>query len=350
MIPKLNRTLLAIPLSCCVLLAAPSYADTVVLNAIDDFALVDGDASFYADTAYGALAIDASVVENRDVFARAETTFADASGQYNIKIMGLAELDGESEYQLLLNGKVIGKATNPSVLIDYTPIAHRVLGVGLVPGDILAVQAKAASNDLIPEGDGFAFARGRWTELRLTPVQEIDFQGDKVALSGHLSAKSTTIEADKTVTIEYAVINENEGGAVATGVGVLVEVPDSFGLPPLGNCTQTDNPTGNKILLSCPLQEVPPGQSANGQIAFIPQEINDSISIFATAFANETDADGSDNRAALAVSVVAELPTIDEPEPDTQADAADATSQVGLLSVGSSIALFLMLVVRRRQR
>jgi len=337
MIPKLNRTLLAIPLSCCVLLAAPSYADTVVLNAIDDFALVDGDASFYADTAYGALAIDASVVENRDVFARAETTFADASGQYNIKIMGLAELDGESEYQLLLNGKVIGKATNPSVLIDYTPIAHRVLGVGLVPGDILAVQAKAASNDLIPEGDGFA-------------VQEIDFQGDKVALSGHLSAKSTTIEADKTVTIEYAVINENEGGAVATGVGVLVEVPDSFGLPPLGNCTQTDNPTGNKILLSCPLQEVPPGQSANGQIAFIPQEINDSISIFATAFANETDADGSDNRAALAVSVVAELPTIDEPEPDTQADAADATSQVGLLSVGSSIALFLMLVVRRRQR
>jgi len=196
--------------------ALPCAADTYVLHAIDDFPIQDaGAVPYYPETERGALAINAAKPAYRNQFARAETTFTGDSGRYDLNLLGLAELDGEAQYRVSINESLVGEAQNPAVSIDYTPIAHKFNAIDLITGDVIGVESLANSNNTIPEGDGYAFARGRWTELRLTPDGEFDVQPDKISLLTNIAALDTTVAVGDEVLVDYAVINDSNAGSTA---------------------------------------------------------------------------------------------------------------------------------------
>ncbi len=140
--------------------------------ATDDFPTINsGAVTYYKDTARTSLAIDASILANRDKFARAVRSFDGVAGTYAVRITTLVEEDGESTYRLLVNGSVAATYQNPGIgagsPLDLTPTNHLWSGITLQPGDQIAVESNTHTNGLIPENGGTAWARGRWQSLEL---------------------------------------------------------------------------------------------------------------------------------------------------------------------------------------
>lgn len=138
-----------------------------VLNAISDFKVTesDGFAPGYKDQARRAMAINAAVHRNR--YAAAETKFKGTAGTYDLVLTTLTETDGESSYRVLVAGKKLGEVKNPEAKHDYEAKTHRFKSIGLKQGDTIRVEFNSHSNGKIPEGDGFAFSRGRWRSVTL---------------------------------------------------------------------------------------------------------------------------------------------------------------------------------------
>lgn len=142
-------------------------------DARTDFPSLDsGDVPYYKDNNNGALAIDATIVENRNRFARASRTFDGVSGIYDATITTLTEEDGEGTYRLLVNGVIVGTYLNTHIgagsELDMQPETHTWYGLTFNQGDTIAVESITHTNGEIPEGDGTAWARGRWSQLSLT--------------------------------------------------------------------------------------------------------------------------------------------------------------------------------------
>jgi hypothetical protein len=160
-------------------------------SAIDDFEnIICGTVPYYKDEARKALAINAAIESYRGEFARAETTFFGNRNMYDVRLTTLAEFDGECTYRVLVNGRAAGAFINISVHEDddYKPVEAVFRNIKLSANDILAVESNSHSNGLIPEGDGTAWARGRWSQLELIPSGENntvvrDFPG-RIAWSG----------------------------------------------------------------------------------------------------------------------------------------------------------------------
>lgn len=140
-------------------------SDARVLSAIEDFSFaVSGDyVTGYEDTARKALAIDAA--KHQDRFAAAESRYDGPAGKFDLVLTTLTETDGESLYRVLIDGKQIGKVQNPASSRDYELVPHRFNNVELKSGDTIRVEFSSASNRKIPEGNGFAFSRGRWRSV-----------------------------------------------------------------------------------------------------------------------------------------------------------------------------------------
>lgn len=140
-----------------------------ILRATEDFE-VDAVSKipYYVHQQEGALAINAVRLDYRNVFARASAVFNWKKPQtFDLVLVTLAETDGESEYRVLLNGEAIGEFKNPETSDDYSEVTFRLPAVSLNPGDVISVESNAVTNGKIPEGDGTAFARGRWIGLVL---------------------------------------------------------------------------------------------------------------------------------------------------------------------------------------
>ncbi|MDQ8180620.1 hypothetical protein [Pelagicoccus sp. SDUM812005] len=138
-------------------------------HATEDFE-IDSSAAvpYYLHQQKGALAIDATKLEYRNKFARASKVFSRKKAQtVDLALVTLAETDGESEYRVLINDKLIGSFKNPETSEDYKEVTFTIPQVTLNPGDVVSVESNAVTNGKIPEGDGTAFARGRWIGLAL---------------------------------------------------------------------------------------------------------------------------------------------------------------------------------------
>jgi hypothetical protein len=136
----------------------------LILNALDfDTKEIPGFVSFYKDQARNALAVNAELYPNQ--WAATETIFTGASGRYDIIIVTLTEFDGEPTYRVRVQGKLIGDYQHPYTGIDFEEARAIWKGIELKKGDIVRIEANNVSNGLIPEGDHYAFARGRWTQL-----------------------------------------------------------------------------------------------------------------------------------------------------------------------------------------
>ncbi|TWT50633.1 hypothetical protein Pla22_33760 [Rubripirellula amarantea] len=143
----------------------------VSLNALKDFdeITVDGFAPAYRDPARKALAIDAS--KHQGVYAAATTRFPGDSGVYDVTLEALTELDGESTYRLVVDGNTVGTSQNPATEKDYQPHQHHFRSVELKKGSTIQIEFNSQSNGKVPEGDAFAFARGRWRHLSFEPTK-----------------------------------------------------------------------------------------------------------------------------------------------------------------------------------
>lgn len=144
-------------------------------DARSDFPVIDqGAIPYYKDEDNNALAIDARVKSYRNQFARASRSFEGPSGLYNVSITTLAEEDGESLYCLYVNDIIAGTFRNHHVgarsPLDMAPSKHTWFGVALQNGDTLSIESIPHSNGEIAEGDGSAWARGRWRTLEITTI------------------------------------------------------------------------------------------------------------------------------------------------------------------------------------
>jgi hypothetical protein len=137
----------------------------IELFSFYDFEISDkaGYVPGYKNDNTWSLAINAA--QYKDKFAAGETNFPGPSGTYDVVITTLTETDGECTYRLLVNGKQVGEFQNPETDEDYQLIRHRWSNVSLNLGDEILVAYNSHSNGKIPEGDGFAYARGRWRSL-----------------------------------------------------------------------------------------------------------------------------------------------------------------------------------------
>ncbi len=135
--------------------------------AIEDFTQieVDGFAPAYIDSKNECLAINAA--RYKDQYAAAELQYTGPPGEYDFRINTLAETDGESTYKLFINGSEAGSFTNPKTIKDYQKVFHVWENIVVNTGDILRVTFNSASNQQVPEGDGYAYSRGRWTSLMM---------------------------------------------------------------------------------------------------------------------------------------------------------------------------------------
>lgn len=94
-----------------------------------------------------------------------EKEFDGEDGKYKIRLTSLLETDGESFYAVFINDKKIKEFQNPETEKDYMPNNFYFDEVKIKKGDKIKITFKNHSNGKIPEGNGFAFARARWTEL-----------------------------------------------------------------------------------------------------------------------------------------------------------------------------------------
>ncbi|MEM0964946.1 MAG: DUF5060 domain-containing protein [Verrucomicrobiota bacterium] len=149
------------------------------ITATVDFPVTnEGEVNYYDDKRYDALGIRPNAVGFDDTkFARASHLFTGQSDEYHVTITTITEEDGESTYRLLINDQVVGTFRNPGAgesgySGDLRPHTYTWSEIAINEGDTVSVESNAHSNDLIPEengANGFAWARGRWRQLELTP-------------------------------------------------------------------------------------------------------------------------------------------------------------------------------------
>ncbi|WP_281986712.1 DUF7594 domain-containing protein [Aquimarina aggregata] len=138
---------------------------TVSMKSTSDFPTlsVSGFSPAYKDNARNAVAIDASKYKGK--FAAAEATFGGDTGKYDIKLTTLTEIDGESSYRVSIDGVRVGEFKNPTTATDYAESGTTFKGIEVKKGAKIRVEFNSHTNGNIPEGNGTAFSRGRWTAL-----------------------------------------------------------------------------------------------------------------------------------------------------------------------------------------
>lgn len=145
----------------------------IVLRATQDFsiAMADGVRASYPEPKRGTIAVDAAT--HPGIWGASQNRFKGPAGLYQLTLATLTENDGESSYRININQRPVGSISqNPRQPPDagMTRVTHTFSATWINPGDAIKVLASIHTNGLIPEGDGTAYSRGRWSELTLTPV------------------------------------------------------------------------------------------------------------------------------------------------------------------------------------
>lgn len=142
----------------------------ITLHAISDFKQVSqkNHVSFYVHKYKKALAINAG--KHKGKFAIAQATKTIAKGTYQVTITTLGEIDGESTYRLFVNDQQVAEQQNQPTEKDYQPQTLNFGTIKIPKKATIKIAFNSHTNGKIPEGNGTAFSRGRWTQLTLTPL------------------------------------------------------------------------------------------------------------------------------------------------------------------------------------
>lgn len=146
----------------------------------------------YKDKGRNAVAINAGVYKGK--FAAAQKEFTGVSGFYNITLTSLTEEDGESTYRIKVNGELVAEVQNPETDADMAEHKFDFEKVYIPTGAIVQIESNTHSNGKIPEGDAFAYSRGRWRSIAFQctegqcDVQDVDglivFEAERMELKG----------------------------------------------------------------------------------------------------------------------------------------------------------------------
>lgn len=146
--------------------------NTIELNAVTDFTPPESEhpVKSYIDTQRQSQAINAA--QFKDQSALVEHQFKHAPARYTLTLTTLLETDGESQYQISLLDKdgtstSLSSVTNPESEVDFVPHEHQWDDITLNKDVLISISFSAETNGKIPEGDGTAYSRGRWTKLTL---------------------------------------------------------------------------------------------------------------------------------------------------------------------------------------
>lgn len=277
--------------------ALPLAAETYEFGAASDFPVIDaGEVPYYRDTANGKrdwLAINAAKESYRDLFARAELPFDGAAGSYNVTITALGETDGEGEYRLWVDDTLIGSAFNESATEDYGDQPHTFYDVYIPAGATIAIESNAVTNGLIPEGDGTAFARGRW---RLLTISNDDSQPDSADLALAISSDTSALQDGDSLDVTLAVTNHSADTA-ATGLLVELTVPEHLSYNG-SDCSQSGS------LLTCDLGSLVAGGRDAMSLNFTAISTG-TASLQGVLSADQTDPEQANNSASLALPISA---------------------------------------------
>ncbi|MEM6959291.1 MAG: hypothetical protein AAF411_26115 [Myxococcota bacterium] len=142
------------------------------------------NANFPADVDYCTAGSD-TALNDLQQFARAALEASVEPWLYDITLETIAESDGESAYELWVDGERIGAFSNPVTaetpgLEDMEPFRFTFEAVPIFEGAQIEVRARAHSNLTLLEGaacrewdETYAWARGRWESLTFAP-RELD--------------------------------------------------------------------------------------------------------------------------------------------------------------------------------
>lgn len=313
-------------------LGAHAQAETLEYRAISDFADINaGEVPYYIHGGVSALAINAGQASYRNKFARATTAFNGTPGIYDVTISALGEIDGECEYQFLVNGVVVGSAQNARVDEDYGVQDHTFQDIQIPAGAEIAVESKAVSNGLVPEHDIFAFARGRWTTLTL----ESDDNAATIDLHVTASVSDNNPDVGETISIDVGVQNNH---ATNTATNPLLTITTSqLAIDPVSECTLNNGD------LSCALAEITPGQTRTLNLTGRSNTSGRST-VTASISADQPDSQSANNSSMIEIDsaepVVTPLPSVDL--------AVSVTSNTTSASVGDTIS-YTVAVVNQHQ-
>jgi len=128
---------------------------------IDDFPIKDS--GFYKHAGGKWLGIN----PNKHKEAKSTTPFTFKSGTYDLVFVAVGENDGQSEFKILINNKLLGTYSPPlskDVFEEGENSNALWENIKLKRGDQITVTAKIGS------ADGKEWARGRWSGIVFTPV------------------------------------------------------------------------------------------------------------------------------------------------------------------------------------
>ncbi|MFK7889844.1 MAG: hypothetical protein AB8B63_03430 [Granulosicoccus sp.] len=328
-------------------LACSVAADTIVYEATLDFPDIEaGEVPYYSEApGRASLAINAANIGYREKFARATTVYTGDTGYFNITLNTLAELDGEAVYRVFVNDMRIGSATNPQVTVDYTPIRHSFENVLVPTGATLAVESLANTNGSIPEGDGTAYARGRWTSLEMADAESGLDNMETVDLSVSAALGNSMLTAGD-ITELIIVVRNRSDSAVATAPLLNIMVPPLLlALSPATGCIETDDD------VVCSLPEIPAGEAHEVQVSLTALESATEAIVQIAVSADQQDLALSDNTQELFLSVGV-VDTADESDnataelqPTDVTNASATTDTSRSQSGGGSLSWFALILV-----
>lgn len=348
MLKKTSHTLFLAVAIIAGLISQNTVADTRTYQATTDFPIIDaGAVPYYSEEPdRPSLAINAAIEAYRDVFAQASVVYDGSEGLHDLTLVALAELDGEADYRILINGVVVGEASNPEVTVDYTVVRHTFENLNVPAGATIAVESLANTNGKIPEGDGTAFARGRWTALELLDTADSVPVPTDIDLEISLSSNKQSLEQNESFDIELTVANAANSITATQPVVSLAIALEAVEIVSADQCTQ------NVLGLSCNFPEITAGQSQSMTLSFNSTDELVVLVVQATVEADQNDRNGSNDAASINVGIIdGEL----DPEPVSENSPDNNTSgntNSGSGSSGGALAIFwflfgLPLVLRR---
>jgi len=317
-----------------VVVCSPLWAATYTFEAITDFTNIDaGEVPYYRHNGVNALAINAAIENFRDRFARATLEFEQDTGRYDVTITSLGETDGDGEFRFLVNGEVVGSSVNAPADTDYGEQLHTFENISIPQGALIGVESIAVSNGKIPEGDAYAYARGRWTKLTISDVEEVIAVPDPVAnvdLGLELSTDNGTTTAGEEISVGISVVNFSED--TATNPVVTVTFSEGIGNLASDTCVESDSHS-----MTCALVELGGSEENSFTITATALTFGDA-EITAVVSSDQTDPESDNNSITAAIEIQsAELPIVETPEvaiPEVTIPADDTVDLELSLSAG----------------
>lgn len=166
---KMITVMLTIGLLSCTHADEPPKSLPITLTAMNDFSVPD-NIGLYVDNERQAIAIDAAVLQFRDQLMGPThvVNWLESSKSFKAEFHYLSEKDGEPTYELWVNDQLLKTTIAKETREEFESNFTTWKGIKLSPADIITLKSNAVTNGKIPEGDGTAFARGRWVSLTLT--------------------------------------------------------------------------------------------------------------------------------------------------------------------------------------